>query len=35
MEFVTKHPNLSSLVLAILIAAAAAAIFIAITPRPF
>jgi hypothetical protein len=35
MDFVTKHPNLSSLLLAIVIAAVAAAIFIAVTPRPF
>ena len=34
MEFISKHPNLSSLLLAIAIAAAAAAIFIAVTPRP-
>jgi len=35
MEFITKHPNLSSLMVAIVIAAVAAAIFIAVTPRPF
>jgi hypothetical protein len=35
MEFVTKHPNLSSLLLAIVIAGLAAAIFVAVSPRPF
>jgi len=35
MEFITKHPNLSSLLLAIMITAVATAIFIAVMPRPF
>jgi hypothetical protein len=35
MQFIAKHPNLSSLVVAIAIAAVAAAIFVAIAPRPF